>query len=104
MKGLGHAILTGETLIGDEPFAVVLAMTCASLTMMGSCQMVKLFRQFRCSIVAVEEVPMSISTSTEWLLVVVKDGIYRVQIWSANYGSGPEPWYYRPVYPDAGYF
>lgn len=25
MKGLGHAILTGETLIGDEPFAVVLA-------------------------------------------------------------------------------
>lgn len=27
MKGLGHAILTGETLIGDEPFAVVLALS-----------------------------------------------------------------------------
>jgi len=25
MKGLGHAILTGEPLIGDEPFAVILA-------------------------------------------------------------------------------
>ena len=25
MKGLGHAILTGRELIGDEPFAVVLA-------------------------------------------------------------------------------
>lgn len=25
MKGLGHAILTGRPLIGDEPFAVVLA-------------------------------------------------------------------------------
>ena len=25
MKGLGHAILTGETLIGDEDFAVILA-------------------------------------------------------------------------------
>ncbi|MGB6329706.1 MAG: sugar phosphate nucleotidyltransferase, partial [Halarcobacter sp.] len=25
MKGLGHAILTGQTLIGDEPFAVILA-------------------------------------------------------------------------------
>lgn len=25
MKGLGHAILTGRTLIGDEPFAVILA-------------------------------------------------------------------------------
>ena len=27
MKGLGHAILTGETLIGEEPFAVLLAET-----------------------------------------------------------------------------
>jgi UTP-glucose-1-phosphate uridylyltransferase len=25
MKGLGHAILSGRPLIGDEPFAVVLA-------------------------------------------------------------------------------
>jgi UTP--glucose-1-phosphate uridylyltransferase len=25
MKGLGHAILTGETLIGNEPFGVILA-------------------------------------------------------------------------------
>ncbi|MFA0521595.1 sugar phosphate nucleotidyltransferase, partial [Vibrio sp. 10N.222.55.E8] len=25
MKGLGHAILTGRELVGDEPFAVVLA-------------------------------------------------------------------------------
>jgi UTP--glucose-1-phosphate uridylyltransferase len=25
MKGLGHAILTGETLIGNEPFAIILA-------------------------------------------------------------------------------
>ena len=61
MKGLGHAILTGETLIGDEPFAVLLADDLclvddgddAVLT-----QMIKLYRQFRCSIVAVEEVPM----------------------------------------------
>jgi UTP--glucose-1-phosphate uridylyltransferase len=30
MKGLGHAILTGRPLIGDEPFAVVWRMTCAS--------------------------------------------------------------------------
>jgi UTP--glucose-1-phosphate uridylyltransferase len=25
MQGLGHAILTGRTVIGDEPFGVVLA-------------------------------------------------------------------------------
>jgi len=58
MKGLGHAILTGETLIGDEPFAVVLADDLCIADGDGVLmQMVRLFRQFRCSIVAVEEVP-----------------------------------------------
>ena len=57
MKGLGHAILTGETLIGDEPFAVVLADDLCITDDDGVLkQMVKLFRHFRCSIVAVEEV------------------------------------------------
>ncbi len=60
MKGLGHAILTGETLIGDEPFAVLLADDlCIDTEHDGVlAQMVGLFKQFRCSIVAVEEVPM----------------------------------------------
>lgn len=60
MKGLGHAILTGETLIGDEPFAVVLAddLCLADEGDGVLSQMVRLFKQFRCSIVAVEEVPM----------------------------------------------
>jgi UTP--glucose-1-phosphate uridylyltransferase len=60
MKGLGHAILTGYTLIGDEPFAVILADDLcdnkgskAVLT-----QMVELYEQNpQCCIVAVEEVP-----------------------------------------------
>lgn len=61
MKGLGHAILTGETLIGDEAFAVVLADDLCLADEKGDgvlAQMVKLYKQFRCSIVAVEEVPM----------------------------------------------
>ncbi|MCW8928998.1 MAG: UTP--glucose-1-phosphate uridylyltransferase GalU [Gammaproteobacteria bacterium] len=64
MKGLGHAILTGEPLIGDEAFAVVLADDlCLADEDDGDgdgvlAQMVKLYKQFRCSIVAVEEVPM----------------------------------------------
>lgn len=59
MKGLGHAILTGKQLIGDEAFAVVLADDlCINLAGDGVlAQMVKLYNQFRCSIVAVEEVP-----------------------------------------------
>ncbi len=60
MRGLGHAILSGRPLIGDEPFAVVLADDLC-LNLEGDSvlsQMVKLYNQFRCSIVAVQEVPM----------------------------------------------
>lgn len=58
MKGLGDAILKGRTLIGDEPFAVVLADDLCFGTDRGVlAQMVSLFNQFRCSIVAIEEVP-----------------------------------------------
>lgn len=80
MKGLGHAILTGETLIGDQPFAVVLAddlcITDGDGVLM---QMVKLFRQFRCSIVAVEEVGHD--QIHQYGVVAgesIKDDIYRV--------------------------
>lgn len=58
MKGLGDAILKGRTLIGDEPFAVVLADDlCFGNDRGVLSQMVSLFNQFRCSIVAIEEVP-----------------------------------------------
>lgn len=59
MKGLGHAILMGRRLIGDEPFGVVLADDlCLNEGGDGVlAQMVRLYRQFRCSIVAVMEVP-----------------------------------------------
>jgi len=58
MKGLGHAILTGETLIGDQPFAVVLADDlCYSPDQGVLSQMVELYKKHHCSIVAIEEVP-----------------------------------------------
>lgn len=59
MLGLGHAILTGEPLIGDEAFGVVLADDlCFGEDDDGvMAQMVKLYNQFRCTIVAIEEVP-----------------------------------------------
>jgi len=58
MKGLGHAILTGETLIGKEPFAVILADDLCENDEGVLSQMVKLYEQYQCSIVAIEEVPM----------------------------------------------
>lgn len=59
MKGLGHAILSAETLIGDQTFGVVLADDlCLSEEAGVLEQMVQLYKQFRCSIVAIQEVPM----------------------------------------------
>ncbi len=60
MKGLGDAIYKGRVLIGNEPFAVVLADDlCTNGTEDGVLsQMVKIYNKYRCSIVAVQEVPM----------------------------------------------
>ncbi len=59
MKGLGHAILTGETLIGSEPFAVLLADDlCTNGTDSVLKQMIEVYEKYHCSIVAIEEVPM----------------------------------------------
>jgi UTP--glucose-1-phosphate uridylyltransferase len=60
MLGLGHAILTGEPLIGDEPFAVVLADDLCDCDEDGVIsQMIEIYNQYQCSVVAIEEVPMN---------------------------------------------
>ena len=59
MIGLGHAILTGKPLIGDEPFAVILAddlCDCKENSVIS--QMIEIYNQYQCSIVAIQEVPM----------------------------------------------
>ncbi|MDR3162389.1 MAG: UTP--glucose-1-phosphate uridylyltransferase GalU [Helicobacteraceae bacterium] len=60
MKGLGHAVLTGESLIGAEPFAVVLADDlCFGEGEGVLSQMKAVFSKKRQSIVAVMDVPQS---------------------------------------------
>jgi UTP--glucose-1-phosphate uridylyltransferase len=59
MKGLGHAILTGETLIGPEPFGVILADDlCVGEDLSVMAQMARIYEKFRCSVIAIEEVPL----------------------------------------------
>ena len=58
MRGLGDAILTGETLVGDKTFGVVLADDlCVGDPAGVMAQMVSVYEKYRCSVVAVEEVP-----------------------------------------------
>jgi len=61
MLGLGHAIYTGKSLIGDEPFAVILPDDlCTNDGDSVLTQMTNLYEQYpNCCIVAIEEVPMA---------------------------------------------
>jgi UTP--glucose-1-phosphate uridylyltransferase len=57
MKGLGHAILVGETLIGNEAFGVILADDLCEGSDSGVLsQMVKVYEKYKCCVVAIEEV------------------------------------------------
>ena len=58
MGGLGDAILKGRPLVGDQPFAVVLVDDlCVGAETGVLAQMLQLYEQHQCSIVAIEEVP-----------------------------------------------
>jgi len=58
MRGLGDAVLTGEPLIGNQPFGVILADDLCYNTKDGVlAQMAKLYEKYRCTIIAIEEVP-----------------------------------------------
>ena len=60
MLGLGHAILTGEPLIGNEPFAVILADDlCNTENDNIISDMIKIYKKYQCSIIAVEEVSLN---------------------------------------------
>ncbi len=83
MLGLGHAILTGEPMIGDEPFAVILADDLCSqpedksIRALG--QLVELYEKYQCSIVAIEEIP-SADTASYGIIsgTEIEDGIYEI--------------------------
>lgn len=61
IAGLGHAVLSGETLIGKEPFAVILADDlCVSDDGGGIIKnMVDVYKETGCSVVAVQKVSRS---------------------------------------------
>lgn len=82
MKGLGHAILTGRNLVGENPFGVVLADDLCVVEPGEDevlTQMAKLYNQFRCSIVAIQEVPED-ETNKYGVIAgeCMKEGLYRI--------------------------
>lgn len=62
MLGLGHAILTGEPMMGSDAFAVILADDLCANPDQGPralAQLVELYEKYQCSIIAIEEVEPS---------------------------------------------
>jgi UTP--glucose-1-phosphate uridylyltransferase len=88
MKGLGHAILTGETLIGNEPFAVILADDLCDGNVGVLSQMVELFHKYKCSIVAIEEIDPS-QTNKYGIIEgrEIEEGVYMI----SNMIEKPDP-------------
>ena len=56
--GLGHAVLVTETIVGDEPFAVILADDVIDATPPALAQMIAVFERTGGPVLAVERVPM----------------------------------------------
>jgi UTP--glucose-1-phosphate uridylyltransferase len=55
--GLGHAILTAEPAVGNEPFAVFLGDDVMLSEPPAIKQLIDVFNKFRCSVLGLEEVP-----------------------------------------------
>jgi len=54
--GLGHAVLCAQPVVGNEPFAVILADDLIDATVPVMEQMVKLYRYERCSVLGVQSI------------------------------------------------
>lgn len=91
MLGLGHAILTGELLIGKEPFAVILADDlCISKNEKLLTKMGEIHEKYQCSVIAIEEIPLQ--KSNQYGIVTgepidISNNIYKI----SNMVEKPDP-------------
>ena len=78
--GLGHAVLVTKTLVGDEPFAVILADDVIDAQPSAIKQMADLFAEVDGPVLAVERVPKS-DVSSYGIIDAeeIRDGVYRVK-------------------------
>ena len=81
MKGLGHAVLTGEPLIGSQPFTVILPDdVCYNDGKSVLQQLLDLYRRYDCTVLAVQEVAWA-STGSYGIVAGEEEepGVFRVR-------------------------
>ena len=74
--GLGHAVLCAQPVVGDEPFAVLLADDLIDGTPPATAHLAEIYASARCSVLGVEDVPRSRTDS--YGIVSVDDAAARV--------------------------
>jgi UTP--glucose-1-phosphate uridylyltransferase len=78
--GLGHAVLVTRNLVGDEPFAVILADDVIDATPPAVKQLVDVFQEVQGPVLAIERVPRD-SVSSYGIIDAeeVRPGVYRIR-------------------------
>jgi UTP--glucose-1-phosphate uridylyltransferase len=77
--GLGHAVLVTEALVGDEPFAVILADDVIDGAEPALAQMLKVYEEVQGPVILVERVPIAdISNYGVIAFEPVRQGVYRI--------------------------
>lgn len=77
--GLGHAVLVTEPLVGNEPFAVILADDVIDGTPPALAQMMKVYEEVQGPVILVERVPVAdVSNYGVIAYEFVRPGVYRI--------------------------
>ena len=77
--GLGHAVLTAEPVVGNEPFAVLLGDDIMVSSPPAIKQLIDVFDKYRCSVLGIQEVPQE--DVSKYGIVggkEIEEGVYRV--------------------------
>ena len=78
--GLGHAVLTARPLVGQDPFAVILADDVIDATPSALAQMIKIFNEVQGPVILVERIPKEqISGYGVIDAVPLKPGVYQLR-------------------------
>lgn len=77
--GLGHAVLVTEALVGDEPFAVILADDVIDGVEPALAQMIRVFEELQGPVILVERVPADqVSNYGVIACETIRPGVYRI--------------------------
>ena len=107
--GLGHAVLCAKQIVGDDPFAVILADDLISHGTGVVRQMVELYNRHHCSVIGVENISRE-DTGSYGILgegpARCPPGFTRWNPLSRNPSRRRRlrPWPWWAAIPDAGYF